>query len=61
MKNQINRLIAVTGFAGDSMAAISCFQKVPFNIVFGQYRDKSAQEALIKDPTLDWTIVRSVS
>ena len=57
---KINRLIAVTGFgAGDSMAAINCFQKVPFNIVFGQaYRDKSAQEALIKDSTLDWTIVR---
>ena len=56
----IKRLIAVTGFgAGDSKAAISCLQKVPFNIVFGQaYRDKSAQEALIKDSTLDWTIVR---
>jgi len=57
---KIRRLIAVTGFgAGDSYAAISCVQKVPFNIVFGQaYRDKSAQEALIKDSTLDWTIVR---
>ena len=57
---KINRLIAVTGFgAGDSMAAISCLQKVPFNIVFGHaYRDKSVQEALIKDSTLNWTIVR---
>ncbi len=56
----INRLIAVTGFgAGDSKDAISCVQKVPFNIFFGQaYRDKSAQEALIKNSTLDWTIVR---
>ena len=43
---EINRLIAVTGFgAGDSMAAINCFQEVPFNIVFGQAcRDKSAQK-----------------
>ena len=57
---KIKRLIAVTGFgAGDSEAAINCVQKVPFNIVFGRaYRDKSAQEALIKNSTLDWTIVR---
>ena len=57
---KIKRLIAVTGFgAGDSEAAISCVQKVPFNIVFGQaYRDKSAQETLIKNSSLDWTIVR---
>ena len=57
---KVRRLIAVTGFgAGDSEAAISFLEKVPFNIVFGQaYRDKSAQEALIKDSSLDWTIVR---
>ena len=56
----IKRLISVTGFgSGDSKAAISCVQKVPFNIVFGHaYRDKSAQEALIKGSSLDWTIVR---
>ena len=56
----IKRLVAVTGFgAGDSASAISCFQRIPFNIVFGQaYRDKSLQEQLIKGSTLDWTIVR---
>ncbi len=56
----IKRLIAVTGFgAGDSEAAISCVQKVPYNIVFGHaYRDKSGQETLIKNSNLDWTIVR---
>ena len=56
----IKRLIAVTGFgAGDSESAINCVQRVPFNLVFGQaYRDKSAQEMLIKESTLDWTIIR---
>jgi putative NADH-flavin reductase len=56
----IRRLIAVTGFgAGDSESAISCFQKIPFNIVFGHaYRDKSKQEENIKKSGLDWTIVR---
>lgn len=56
----VRRLIAVTGFgAGDSEAAINCFQKIPFNIIFGQaYRDKSIQEENIKTSGLDWTIVR---
>ena len=56
----VRRLIAVTGFgAGDSEAAINCFQKIPFNILFGQaYRDKSMQEESIKKSDLDWTIVR---
>jgi uncharacterized protein YbjT (DUF2867 family) len=56
----VRRLIAVTGFgAGDSEAAINCFQKIPFNIIFGQaYRDKSVQEKSIKKSSLDWTIVR---
>ena len=56
----INRLVAVTGFgAGNSASTISCFQRIPFNIVFGHaYRDKSLQEQLIKESTLDWTIVR---
>ena len=56
----VRRLIAVTGFgAGDSEAAINCFQKIPFSIVFGQaYRDKSVQEESIKKSDLDWTIVR---
>ncbi len=56
----IRRLISVTGFgAGDSKGAINCFQKIPFNIIFGHaYRDKSIQEDYIKKSGLDWTIVR---
>ena len=56
----IRRLIAVTGFgAGVSESAINCFQKVPFNIIFGHaYSDKSIQEEHIKKSGLDWTIVR---
>ena len=56
----LKRLISVTGFgAGDSGASISCLQRLPFQIVFGRaYADKSLQEKLIKDSSLDWTIVR---
>ena len=54
------RLISVTGFgAGDSRASISCLQRLPFLMVFGRaYADKSVQEQLIKDSSLDWTIAR---
>jgi uncharacterized protein YbjT (DUF2867 family) len=50
----------VTGFgAGDSYQSIKCFQKLPFEIIFGNaYRNKSIQEDLIKKSQLDWTIVR---
>lgn len=61
MKAQgVNRLICVTGFgAGDSQASIGPLQRIPFNIVFGRaYEDKSRQEKLIKESSLDWTIVR---
>lgn len=56
----VKRLISVTGFgAGDSRASISCLQRLPFRAVFGRaYDDKSTQERLIKESTLDWTIVR---
>ena len=56
----VKRLISVTGFgAGDSRASISCLQRLPFQIVFGRaYADKSRQEQLIKDSSLDWTIAR---
>lgn len=56
----VKRLICVTGFgAGDSRASISCFQRLPFQIVFGRaYADKSVQERIIKDSLLDWTIAR---
>jgi putative NADH-flavin reductase len=56
----VKRLICVTGFgAGDSYAKISFLQLVPFRLVFGRaYDDKSVQERLIKNSSLDWTIVR---
>ncbi len=56
----VKRLITVTGFgAGDSRASISCLQRLPFLMVFGRaYADKSMQEQLIKDSSLDWTIAR---
>jgi len=56
----IKRLISVTGFgAGDSRTSINCLQRVPFQILFGPaYDDKGVQESLIKDSSLDWTIVR---
>jgi len=56
----VKRLICVTGFgAGDSRASISCFQRLPFQMVFGRaYADKSVQERIIKDSLLDWTIAR---
>jgi putative NADH-flavin reductase len=56
----LKRLICVTGFgAGDSRASISCLQRVPFQLFFGRaYDDKSVQERLIRESSLDWTIVR---
>jgi putative NADH-flavin reductase len=56
----VKRLISVTGFgAGDSRSSIGCLQRVPFQVVFGRaYDDKSEQERLIKESSLDWTIVR---
>lgn len=56
----VKRLISVTGFgAGDSRSSINCLQRVPFQVLFGRaYDDKSEQESLIKDSSLNWTIVR---
>ena len=56
----VKRLICVTGFgAGDSRSSIGCLQRIPFQVVFGRaYDDKSEQEKLIKESSLDWTIVR---
>ena len=56
----VRRLICVTGFgAGDSSSSINCVQRIPFQLVFGRaYQDKSIQERLIRDSTLDWTIAR---
>ena len=59
----VTRLICVTGFgAGDSRSSISFLQRVPFQLVFGRaYADKSVQERLIKQSSLDWTIARPSS
>jgi putative NADH-flavin reductase len=56
----VRRLICVTGFgAGDSSSSISCVQRIPFQLVFGRaYQDKSVQEGLIRESSLDWTIAR---
>ena len=56
----VKRLIAVTGFgAGDSREAIGLIQSLPFSLVFGRaYDDKSEQERLIRQSSLEWTIAR---
>jgi putative NADH-flavin reductase len=56
----VQRLISVTGFgAGDSRSSVGCLQRIPFQAVFGRaYDDKSKQERLIEQSSLDWTIVR---
>jgi putative NADH-flavin reductase len=56
----VKRLIAVTGFgAGDSREAIGLMQSLPFSLVFGRaYDDKSKQERLIRQSSLEWTIAR---
>jgi putative NADH-flavin reductase len=61
-QSSAKKLIAVTGFgAGDSKSSISCFQKMPFRLVFGRaYDDKSVQEDLIRKSNLDWIIARPV-
>jgi putative NADH-flavin reductase len=56
----VRRLIAVTGFgAGDSRKAIGLLQSLPYSLVFGRaYDDKSEQERLIRQSSLEWTIAR---
>lgn len=56
----VKRLVSITGFgAGESKKSIHCLQRVPFKLVFGHaYQDKTLQEQLIKESSLDWTIVR---
>lgn len=60
MAHGVRRLICVTGFgAGESRASISPLQRIPFQLVFGRaYEDKSLQEHLIMESSLDWTIAR---
>jgi putative NADH-flavin reductase len=59
-RSGVKRLISVTGFgAGDSRAAVNCLQRLPFRVVLGRaYDDKSRQEGIIRQSSLDWTIVR---
>ncbi len=56
----VRRLVAVTGFgAGESRQAMSVIERVPHRILLGHaYDDKDRQEALIRDSTLDWLILR---
>lgn len=59
-KAGVMKLIAVTGFgAGDCNSRINLLQRLPFNLFLGRaYDDKSKQEALIENSSLDWLIVR---
>jgi putative NADH-flavin reductase len=56
----VRRVICVTGFgAGDSQASVGLLQRIPLQVVFGRaYQDKSLQERLLKESSLEWTIVR---
>jgi putative NADH-flavin reductase len=56
----LTRLICVTGFgAGESRSSVGRLQRLPFQVVFGRaYDDKSRQERLITQSSLEWTIVR---
>ena len=56
----VKRLVCVTGFgAGESRASIGYLQRLPFLMIFGRaYADKSLQERLIEQSSLDWTIAR---
>lgn len=58
----VKRLITVTGFgAGDSRHRGGLFYKIGFNIFLRRaYDDKDIQEELIRESSLDWTIVRPV-
>jgi uncharacterized protein YbjT (DUF2867 family) len=56
----VKKLVCVTGFgAGDSNAAISILQRLPFKALLqNAYNDKTIQEDLIVASDLDWLIVR---
>jgi putative NADH-flavin reductase len=54
------RLIAVSGFgAGETRERFSTLERIGHDIVLGRaYEDKTRQEEMIRDSSLDWTIVR---
>ncbi|MGI9520459.1 MAG: NAD(P)-dependent oxidoreductase [Hyphomicrobiaceae bacterium] len=56
----VKRLITVTGFgAGDGRQRIAPLQRIGFELFLGRaYSDKDIQEQIIKNSSLDWTIVR---
>jgi putative NADH-flavin reductase len=56
----VKKLVCVTGFgAGDSNAAISILQRLPFKALLqNAYNDKTIQEDLVVASDLDWLIVR---
>lgn len=58
----VKRLVAVTGFgAGRSRDAMSSLEKLGHSAVLGRvYADKTRQETLITNSTLEWTIARPV-
>ncbi len=60
--NNIERLVAVTGFgAGRSRSAMSSIERLGHRAILGRpYDDKDRQEAMIVESDLDWTIARPV-
>jgi putative NADH-flavin reductase len=54
------RLLAVTGIGtGDSQTALSNLENIARDLAMGAiYRDKSLQETIIRNSSLDWTLVR---
>lgn len=54
------RLLAVTGIGtGDSTAALSSLERMARDMTLGPvYKDKNIQETLIRNSSLDWTLVR---
>ncbi len=61
-KQGVERLLAVTRYgAGDSGETMNPISRLGFNAVFARiYADKSKQEALIRNSTLNWTLARPV-
>lgn len=61
-KAGVMRLIAVTGVgAGDSRRALGRLERLGHEFILGEpYKDKTRQEAMIKQSNTEWTIVRPV-
>jgi putative NADH-flavin reductase len=61
-ERRIRRLICVTGFgAGDSRNMGGCLYDTLFHLFLGRvYADKDAQEWIVRESSLKWSIVRPV-